>query len=308
MPPVWTKGGLSVHPAMSATIATTGAGMASGLLVVLGLVSPGDEVPKSAGFGFAAFLLAVGGLVSGLVFSAGAKGAIPGAPPAHLHWLARTRFLLALNLVPTILFALGWIMFGSVDGIWRSAGLISVVLALLTLFAHARVYVAVPTVPAWHNRWVVLNFVVIGLLVGSLWLNGLVHVFARGNPQIALLSVVSLFIAFYVKRGHWREIDRSRARHKLIATGPGEDHGGARPAFYVPPERTRMLRRAVFILMLALPLFLDLVGMGKSPELATSCALGAALAGTAGVAIERWLFFTDAPTADGDAREVDVLA
>ncbi len=111
-----------MHPAMSATIATTSAGVASGLLVLLGLIAPGDEVPKTAGFGFFAFALVIGGIAAALVHSAGKQGAIPGAPAEHLHWLARTRFLLLLNLVPTILFAFGWIVFGAVDGFWRGPG------------------------------------------------------------------------------------------------------------------------------------------------------------------------------------------
>ena len=114
------------------------------------------------------------------------------------------------------------------------------------------------------------------------------------NPQIALLVVVALFFVFYVKRGHWREIDSSRAKHSLITIGLGEvdDHNG--PTFYTPPKRTRRMRRYAFILLLALPLLLDLVGMGKSTGLANLCAIGAALTGTAGIVIERWLFFTDA--------------
>ncbi len=69
-----------MHPAMSATIATTSAGLASGLLVLLGLIAPGDEVPKTAEFGFFAFTLVIGGIAAALVHSAGKQGAIPGAP------------------------------------------------------------------------------------------------------------------------------------------------------------------------------------------------------------------------------------
>ena len=128
-----------------------------------------------------------------------------------------------------------------------------------------------------------------------------------GNPQIALLVVVALFFVFYVKRRHWREVDRSRAKHRLVAPGSGEDHGSTRSSFYVPLKRTRRMRRYAFILLLALPLLLDLVGMGKSSGLASLCAVGAALAGTAGIVIERWLFFTDTPTSGEDNNSVDLL-
>lgn len=290
-----------MHPALSATIATSAAGLASGLLVLLGLIAPGEELPKTAGFGLAAFALAIGGIAVALVFSAGRQGTIPGAPGEHLYWLARTRLGLALNLVPTLLFAFGWIVLGAVDGLWRWAGVLGATLGVLTLFAHAWVYVSVPTVAAWRSRWVVPSFLATGLLGGALWLNGLVHVFGVGNPQIALLSVVALFFAFYVKRGHWREVDRTRSRLRLMATGPGEDRGGAQPSFYVPPARTRRLRRVAFIFMLAVPLLLELVGMGKSAGLASASAIAAALSGTIGIVIERWLFFTD--TDNGAAAE-----
>jgi DMSO reductase anchor subunit len=294
-----------VHPALSATIATSAAGLASGLLVLLGLIAPGDEVPKTAGFGLAAFALAIGGIAVALAYSAGRRGAIPGAPGEHLHWLARTRLMLALNLVPTGLFALGWIAFGAIDGFWRLAGLLGATLGVLTLFAHARVYVSVPAVEAWRNRWVVPGFLATGMLLGALWLNGLVHVFGEGNPQIALLPVVAVFFAFYVKRGHWRDIDRSRRR--LMATGAGEGGGGVRPSPYVPPARTRRLRRLAFIFLLAAPLLLELVGMGKSAELATLCAIAAALSGSVGIVIERWLFFTDTDSGAAAEDSVDLL-
>ncbi len=296
-----------MHPAMSATIATTAAGLASGLLVLLGLIAPGDEVPKTAGFGLFAFTLAIGGIALALVQTAGRLGAIPGAPGEHLHWLARTRFVLLLNLAPTLLFAFGWTVLGVVDGLWRVAGLIGAALAVVTLFAHARVYVSVPTVEAWRNRWVVPGFLASGMLLGALWLNGLVHVFGEGNPQIALLPVVAVFFAFYVKRGHWRDIDRTRSRRRLMATGPGEDRGGVRPSFYVPPHRTRRLRRFAFIFMLAAPLLLELVGMGKSAGLASLSAIAASLSGTIGVVIERWLFFTDTDNGAAEEHSVDLL-
>lgn len=296
-----------MHPAMSATIATTAAGLASGLLVLLGLIAPGDEVPKTAGFGLFAFALAIGGIAAALIHSGGRRGVISGAPVEHLQWLARTRLVLLLNLVPAILFGFGWIVLGAVDGLWRGAGLIAAALGVVTLFAHARVYVAVTAVAAWQNRWVVLNFLAMGLLAGTLWLNGLVHVFAVGNPQIALLAVVALFFVFYVKRAHWREVDRSQAKLRLVATGPGEDHGGAQPSFYMPPARIRRLRRLAFVFMLAAPLLLELVGMGKESALASLCAIAAALSGTVGIVIERWLFFTDAPTSAPDNASVDLL-
>ena len=285
-----------MHPAMSATIATTCAGLASGILTLLGLSAPSEEIPKTALFGLFAFAPVIGCIVAALVYSAGNQGVMPGETAEHLHWLARTRFLLLLNLLPTILFSFGWIVFNTVDGLWRGAGLICAILALSTLFSHARVYVALPTVAAWHNRWVVLNFIAIGLLAGALWVNVLVHVFATGNPQIALVVVVALFFVFYVKRCHWREIDRSRARTFFVTSSLSEIDDHAEFTFYAPPEKIRRMRRYVFILLLAFPLLLDLVGMDKSTGLANLCAIGAALTGTAGIVIERWLFFTDAPT------------
>jgi DMSO reductase anchor subunit len=297
-----------MHPALSATIATTAGGLASGLLVLLGLIAPGTELPKTVGFGAIAFALAIGGIAAALIYSAGRQGTLPGAPVEHLHWMARTRLMLALNLVAASLFGFGWTVLGSVDGLWRGAGLVAATLGLVSLFAHARVYVAVASVAAWHNRWIVLNFFAMGFLAGALWLNALVHIFADGNPQIALLGVISLFFVFYVKRAHWRDIDRGRAKRRLIATGPGEDHGNARPAFYIPPDRTRRLRRQAFIFMLAIPLGLELLAMGKPGTLASLMMITAALSGTAGIVIERWLFFTDASNTDDDENSVDILA
>ena len=95
--------------------------------------------------------------------------------------------------------------------------------------------------------------------------------------------VVTLFLSFYLKRRYWRFIDTVRAAHAQQGTGEG-----------IARERAVKLRRYAFVLLFALPLVLTMAAMEADPWLAPLAAAAAAISGSAGVVIERWLFLAEA--------------
>ena len=170
-------------------------------------------------------------------------------------------------------------------------GIAAAVLAGFTVHATAMVYATVEPVPAWCNGWTVPLFLALAVFAGALWLNALLHLYGRASPDAALIAVLTLFLAFYLKRRYWRFID-------AVPAAPGPVDETARAAremdCRIDRERAIKLRRYAFVLLFALPLILTMTAMEAAPWLAALAALAAALSGSAGIVIERVLFFGEA--------------
>ena len=285
-----------VHPASSAIVFTAAFGMGCGLLVLLGVFASGETIPTDRSFGLAALGLALGAIALGLA----AWRRRSGVSARTLVALARRRsnrqaragVLAAATCAPAGLFAVGWVGYGEIDGIWRVCGIAAAVLAGLTVHATAMIHATVEPVHAWCNRWTVPLFLALAGFAGALWLNALLHLHGRASPDAALVAVLMLFLSFYLKRRYWRFVDAIRS-----APGPDDD-GTADVApemdYRIAREHALRLRRYAFVLLFALPLVLTMAAMEAAPLLAALAALAAALAGSAGIVIERLLFFGEA--------------
>ena len=280
-----------MRPDSSAILSTAAAGIGCGLLVLLGVFASGETIPSDRWFGLAAMGTALGAMGIGLVSSA----YDPGRSERFLHtlsrwrssWHSRAAVLATGACVPAGLFAVGWIGYGEVDGIWRVCGLAAAVLAGFTVHATAMTYATQDRVYAWSNRWTVPLHLALALYAGGLWLHALLALFGRASPDSSLIVVVALFLFFYLKRKYWRFIDAVRA----VST-PEAEWGES--GHWIARERAARLRRYAFLLLFALPLLLAMAGMEAEPGPGALAALAAALSGSAGVVIERWLFFAEA--------------
>ena len=283
-----------VRPPWPAILFTAASGMGCGLLALLGVFASGETIPSDRWFGLAALGTALGALGIGLVSSA----YDPDRPERFLHtfsrwrssWHARTAVLATGACVPAGLFAIGWVGYGEVDGIWRVFGLAAALLAGFAVHATATIYASLETVHAWSNRWVVPLYLALALLTGALWLHALLTLFGRASPDSSLIVVVGLFLSFYLKRRYWRFIDAVRA----VRAVPTPETGIAAIGDPIPREQAVKLRRYAFILLFVLPLVLTMAATEASQWPAALAAVAAALSGSAGVVIERWLFFAEA--------------
>ena len=276
-----------MRPVGSAILFTAATGMGCGLLVLLGVFASGETVPADRWFGLAALGIALGALALGLVSSTlypdSPERAFRASTRWRSSWPARAGLLAAASCVPAALCAIGWVGYGAVDGIWRAFGLAAALLAGFTVHATAMAYATQQAVPAWCNRWAVPLHLALALYGGALWLNALLILFGRASPDAALIVVIGLFLSFYLKRRYWRFIDAVRAVHATQGTGDG-----------IARERAVRLRRYAFVLLFALPLVLTMAAIEAASWPAALAAAAAALSGSAGVAIERWLFFAEA--------------
>ncbi|MDE0057047.1 MAG: dimethyl sulfoxide reductase anchor subunit [Defluviicoccus sp.] len=285
-----------MHPARSAILFTPAFGMGCGLLVLLGVFASGATIPSDRWFGAAALGLALGAVALGLAAwrrHPGHPGGVFGALAQwRSSWLARSGALAAAACAASLPLAVGWIGYGEIGGAWRAFGIAAAMLAGVAVHATAMVYATVEPVPAWCNRWTVPLFLALSGFAGALWLNALLHAFGRASPDAALIVVVTLFLAFFLKRRYWRFIDAVRA-----AQGRADEETprvAREMDCRIDRERAIRLRRYAFVLLFALPLVLTMAAMEAAPWPAAFAALAAALSGSAGIVIERLLFFGEA--------------
>jgi len=278
-----------VRPAFSVVIFTVAAGAGYGLLAMLGLLAGSGVLPSGRWFAALALTLALGavsfGLRSATVDPDRAEAAIGDLSQWRTSWPSRIGVLAAATCAPALPFAVGWVFYGQTEGIFRLFGLATALFSGLTVYAIGMACATLAPIDAWCNRWVVPNHLAQALLTATLWLNALVILFGRPSPDVSMVTVLALFVAFYLKRKYWRFIDLADDR-TISAAGAA----GSR----IAREDAVRLRRYAFVFLFALPLILSLVGMERTAWVAGATGLLAAVSASIGLMIERWLFFAEA--------------
>ncbi len=304
-----------MHFAYSAILSTTASGLGHGLLMLLGIMGAAGLIATDRGFGAAALGLALStamlALIADILHLGHPERALAASSPGRPDWRWRERLAGTAAYVPAGIFALGWIAWEDAGGGFALAGLATAALACVTVWCTGMIYASLPAVPAWSNRWTVPGYITLALATGSLWLAALARLFDIAHPAITHLPVALVLLAWIVKTAYWRRLDiRHLAASPRTAAGPGS---GGVPGSHPPRARrrsvmrgkgygyarghARRLRRTAQGLAFAVPLaftefemFLPDAPVG----LHTVIAAATACIGTAGVAVERWLFFAEA--------------
>ena len=302
-----------MHPALSVILFTTASGAGYGLLALLGVLGPAGLIPADRGFGLVAFALAFVSITFGLLSSSFHLGHPERAWRAmsqwRSSWLSREGLLALVTYLPAGLFALGWVAFERNDGAWSWFGLATAALCAATVFATAMIYRSLKPVQRWANRWTVPNYLILGLMTGALWLDALVALHVGPRLSFALLAFAVTIGAWAFKWGYWRYIDRTRsASTPETATGlgaigkvrlleaphTGENYLLREMGFRVARKHAMKLRRLAMLLAFAVPLALLVVLATLGGWPGVIAAVLAAVCATAGVVVERWLFFAEA--------------
>ena len=302
---------------------TTVSGLGYGLMTLLGLMGPLGLISADPAFRTAAFALALATVTLGLLASILHFGH-PQSTLRALHhncayWLARERLAALLALLAIGLYGFGetvWPGFGAASLLAGVVGVLGALAALAAMIAAGRAYAVVSTVAAWANRWTVPAYALLALAMGSLWLAALARLFAVDRPAVSHLPLALVLIAWIVKALYWVRLDP--------APGPGVPEGAAEtggtegeaPAAAQIQGDVVMAgagydsarRSAVSLGRLAqgLAFFVPLVltqSLMFLPDLAAAAVVAvavlAAISGTCGVLLERWLFLAEARQAAG---------
>jgi len=213
--------------------------------------------------------------------------------------------------VPLVVLAFGWIVLGRTDGLVRWAGLVSTVGSLATVICTGMIYASLRAVPSWHTAWVPAAYVALGAMTGALWLVVLARAMGYDLARLEPWVPVLIAIALGVKLGYWWR-RRSPVADRGSATGLG--HLAGQPArvevldaphtetnylqremgYVIARKHAGRLREHAVLLTFALPLMLSALALALPEPGALLAFTLAALSASAGVVVERWLFFAEA--------------
>ena len=302
-----------MRPALSIVLFTTSSGAGFALLLLLGIGAPLGLVPTSSGFGFVALaiatLLAGAGLVASVFHLGHPERAWRAFSQFRSSWLSREGVFSVLTFLPAAIFGIGWVFFGATGRLFGLCGILTAVLAAATVYCTGMIYASLKPIHQWHNAWVVPAYLALGLMGGCLVLDFLVRLWSKHSTGIALLTMIVVFAAWWIKERYWHFIETTSGRSTVAAATTLGSRGKVRlfeaphtqenyllqeMGFRLARKHARRLRRIARLAGFAWPASLSLLGLfvgGVSGGIAAGLAVtGAAV----GLVAERWLFFAEA--------------
>jgi len=299
-----------MHPAFSVIFFTVASGAGFGLFSLLFIA---DVFKLGGGFsreqliigGLMAMGLVVFGLLSSTFHLANPKNAWRAFTRFRTSWLSREG-VFAMVFMPLALIYLASIWFDAPLWLREIFGFLTAVLAWITVFSTGMIYACLKTIRQWNTPLVPANYLALGYASGSLLLLlGAVGAGLDVTPYVAMsaliVSIAAVLKAIYYfwirSPGLSPTINTAtgltRAKVKLLDTG--HTHGTFLTqefGFQIARQKASLLKVIVFVVGFALPgLMLVWVFNQHGGQMA---AIVAAVAGIAGAAVERWLFFAEA--------------
>ncbi len=300
-----------MHPAYSVILFTTASGAGYGLLALLGLTAANHGSASDFRFGAACMLVALGLITVGLLSSTFHLGHPERAWRAFSQWrsswLSREGVLAVATYIPACLFGLLWVMPDSNEILLKLLGIVTAVLAMVTVVCTAMIYASLTTIRAWRHWMVVPVYLIFSIATGAVLLFALAILYGRtGIPALGVITIVSLTLAAIAKLIYWAAIDNMKPIYTMgEATGLGgdvrqwelphtsENYIQSEMGFRVARKHGQKLRMIVggcLVAAMLLTWIAFAIGGGVGPVFAV---LAAVLAGI-GAVVERWLFFAQA--------------
>jgi DMSO reductase anchor subunit len=301
-----------MHPALSIIVFTVSSGMGYGLLALTGVLVALRRLPDARWLGVAAVALALAAITLGLLSSARHLGHPERAGRAlsqwRSSWLSREGVAALATFPPAGALGLMLLVDARAEPLRALAGLVSAALALATVTCTAMIYRSLKPIRQWHNPLVLPGYLALAAMTGALWLAALAALFPGDARVILALALAATALAAALKLAYWRAIDRDRGRSSIeSATGLGrggtvrlfeaphtaENYLLKEMGFRIARKHARRLRAIAVVLGFLAPLLLTASALAWDAILPAAMIL-AALLGTAGAFIERWLFFAEA--------------
>ena len=302
-----------MHPALSIVFFTTASGAGFALLLLVGLGVPLGLLPSNPWFGFAALataaVLAAGGLLSSVFHLGRPERAWRAFSQWRSSWLSREGVLSVATSIPAVIFGIGWVFCGVVSGVVGLCGISAAALAAGTIYCTGMIYASLKPIHQWHNRWVVPNYLALGMMSGFLLLDLIVRFWVPWPILTAILTLVAIAAAWSLKEAYWRFIDTtsapssvasatalgSRGRVRLLEQPHTQDNYLLQEMGYRIARKHRVRLRAITrIAGFCLPALLTLAALIFADGIGVIAAAAAVASAALGLVIERWLFFAEA--------------
>lgn len=301
-----------MHPALSVIFFTVASGAGFGLVmltVALGLLGgvPGLGVPGTLAALILGVVLATAGLLASTLHLANPKNAWRAFFRFRTSWLSREAVFSVLFYPCVATYALGLWLTGGTPAVWAVvAGVLTLLLALATVFATGMIYASLRTIPQWNSPLVPTNYLLLSLASGAVLLTGVTVAFGGAPAVAAPLALVLLVAAGLAKAVYFFWIGKpqgpsinsavgvTRASVKLLEAGQSSDSFLNREfSFEAAAARINQLRVVVYVCGFLLP-FLLLVALLRTDAASLALALLAPALLGVGLLAERWLFFAEA--------------
>jgi DMSO reductase anchor subunit len=301
-----------MHPAYSVIVFTTASGAGYGLLALLGALAGAGLLAPDRRLGLVGLGTALALISAGLLSSTAHLGRPERAWRAlsqwRTSWLSREGIAAVATYVPAGLFALGWVVGGSMDLWVRAMGLLCAVGAAATVSATAMIYASLKPIAQWHNGFTLPSYLTFSAMTGLSLLNAIFQCLGFGSPALVLAAVAGALIGWAVKRAAWRGIDAA-ANGPTANTATGLAGGTVRSlewphtnenyvlkemGYRVARRHAARLRRIAQLLAFAAPAVVLLLGLSFGEPAATAFSAMAPPIQMAGMLVERWLFFAEA--------------
>ena len=298
-----------MNPAFSIVFFSTASGAGFSLLLLTGIAAPLGLVPQDRWFALVTLIvgviLAVAGLLSSTLHLGRPERAWRAFSQWRTSWLSREGVFSVLTFAPAAIFGTGWFFLGRTQGLFGLCGILAAGLAAATIFSTGMIYATLKPIHQWHNRWVVPNYLLLGLMAGLLLLDFIARLWAAPTG-IPLLTLVVIVVAWWFKESYWRFIDTTSAPSTIsTATGLGrrgrvrmleppnteENYLLKEMGFRVGRKHRARLRVFVRIGAFILPFLLTLGALLAGSVVAMALAV---LSAALGLIVERWLFFAEA--------------
>lgn len=302
-----------MHPAFSVIFFTSLSGTGYGLLFWLGLLVSGGMAAHRPMLVLVALAIAVVLISAGLLCSVAHLGRPERAWRAFSQWrsswLSREGVVASASYLPMALLA--WSTWQGDQRTWQIAAAWGCcAFAVLTVFCTARIYTCLKPVPAWHNRWVLPNYLMLAAAGGALclWAIGVLGFSLPAHRGDGVILLVLLLLAAGLKLGYWRHIDRQSPRVDA-ASALALPAGSVVTPFEAPHteanfllkemgyalarKHARRLRLIALLLITGMPILVLLPALAWPAWRPLAAALAPVLF-LVGVLVERWLFFAQA--------------
>ena len=305
-----------MHPAFSVIFFTVSTGAGYGLLVCLATLSLTEPLhgaavlpgPSLSG-GIIGLALVTAGLMSSTFHLGHPERAWRAFTQWCSSWLSREGVLAVLTYIPAVLLTLTWVG-GEPGGPGAVAAAVgTVALALATVASTGMIYASLQPVPDWHNGWVVPIYLAFALASGALLAAAVLSSAGATTATPLWLAMLLLAIAWGLKAGYWRYIDRRASRSTAeSATGLGrfgrvtsleaphtaENWLLNEMGFVIARKHARRLRRIALAAGFVVPASAAVAAALATGWLRAALAVLAATSALAGILVERWLFFAEA--------------
>ena len=299
-----------MHPATSVIFFTTVSGAGYGLLVVsilgylFGLFSADNSVML---INLAlAFVFVTAGLLSSTFHLGHPERAWRALSQWKTSWLSREGLAAILTFIPWAVFV-ATLLFLKNDTLQLWSGIVTAILATVTVYTTSMIYRSLRTIGAWFNSFVTPLYLLFGLTSGLTILNLVLFLSGSPSEKINNLALVCFVITLILKKAYWKSMTKESETTLETATGLGHmgkvsslEHPHANKnyllkemGFEIGRKHSEKLRKIFTIGWIAglISLGLTIVFAGT---LASVLSAVAVLALVIGLGVERWLFFAEA--------------